>query len=122
MNIKLLLRIYAGLMALMILGGVFAPEAMMEGFGMTYTKEVAPIFHFAMMGQALFALLTFLLTTWMPEDLDKIATTYTALALVPVLLNIYHVISGLLPLVGAFYVENGIWIVFASLFFMYRKK
>ena len=122
MNIKLLLRIYAGLMALMILGGVFAPEAMMEGFGMTYTNEVAPIFHFAMMGQALFALLTFLLTTWMPEDLDKIAMTYTALALVPVLLNIYHVISGVLPLVGAFYVENGIWIVFASLFFMYRKK
>jgi len=122
MNIKLLLRIYAGLMALMILGGVFAPEAMMEGFGMTYTKEVAPILHFAMMGQALFALLTFLLTTWMPEDLDKIAMTYTALALVPVLLNIYHVISGVLPLVGAFYVENGIWIVFAALFFMYRKK
>ena len=108
-------------MALMIVGGVFAPEAMREGFGMTYTKEVAPIFHFAMMGQALFALLTFLLTTWMPEDLDKIAMTYTALALVPVLLNIYHVISGVLLLVGAFYVDNGIWFVFASLCFVYSK-
>ena len=52
MNIKLLLRIYAGLMAIMLLGGVFAPEAMMEGFGMSYTKEVVPILHFALMGQA----------------------------------------------------------------------
>ena len=28
MNLKLLMRIYAGLMGLMLLGGVFAPEAM----------------------------------------------------------------------------------------------
>ena len=122
MNIKLLLRIYAGLMAIMLLGGVFAPEAMMEGFGMSYTKEVVPILHFALMGQALFAFVTFCLTNWLEADLQKVATTYTGIALVPVLINTYHAISGLVPLVGAFYVENTIWVTFAVLFFVYGKK
>ena len=93
MNIKLLLRIYAGLMAIMLLGGVFAPEAMMEGFGMSYTKEVVPILHFALMGQALFAFVTFCLTNWLEADLQKVATTYTGIALVPVLVNTYLLIN-----------------------------
>ena len=122
MNLKLLMRIYAGLMGVMLLGGVFAPEAMMEGFGMDYTKEVKPILHFALMGQGLFALLTFLISGWMADDLQKVAVIYAGLSLVPVLMNTYHVVSGIVPLQGAFYVENVIWVTFAVLFFVYSKK
>ena len=122
MNLQLLMRIYAGLMGFMILGGAFAPEAMMEGFGMDYTEQVVPILHFALLGQALFALVTLFLTTWLSDDLNKVATTYAALSLAPVAINSYHVISGLVPLVGAFYVENAIWVAFAVMFFVYSKK
>tara|TARA_B100001142_G_scaffold5211_1_gene5356 strand:+ start:371 stop:739 length:369 start_codon:yes stop_codon:yes gene_type:complete len=122
MNLKLLMRIYAGLMGLMLLGGVFAPEAMMEGFGMDYTKEVKPVLHFALMGQGLFALITFFISSWMVDDLQKVGPTYAALSLAPVLMNSYHVVSGVVPLSGAFYVENGIWVAFAALFFVFSKK
>ena len=95
---------------------------MMEGFGMDYTKEVKPILHFALMGQGLFALLTFLISGWMADDLQKVAVIYAGLSLVPVLMNTYHVVSGIVSLQGAFYVENVIWVTFAVLFFVYSKK
>jgi len=122
MNLQLLMRIYAGLMGVMLLGGLFAPEAMMEGFGMNYTKEVKPILHFALMSQGLFALLTYFISSWMADDLQKVAPAFAALSLAPVLMNTYHVVSGVVPLVGAFYVENGIWVAFAAMFFVYSKK
>ena len=122
MNLQLLMRIYAGLMVLMILGGVFVPEEMMKSFDMKYTDAVKPILHFALMGQGLFALLTFFISSWIADDLGKVATTYAALSLAPVALNTYHVISDVTDLVPAFYVENGIWVAFAVMFFVYSKK
>ena len=122
MNLQLLMRIYAGLMGVMLLGGLFAPEAMMEGFGMNYTKEVKPILHFALMGQGLFALLTYFISSWMADDLQKVAPTFAALSIAPVLINTYHVVSGVVPLKGAFYAENAIWVAFAVAFFVLKKK
>ncbi len=121
MNIKLLLRIYAGLMAVFTLGALFSAESMMESFGMSYTTEAGIILQFAMLGQVIFIVLTLQIINWLGDDLHKVGTTYAGLSVLPVLVNSYQVFTGLVPMTNAFYVEQVIWIAFAALFFVYSK-
>ena len=121
MNIKLLLRIYAGLMAVFTLGALFSAESMMESFGMSYTTEAGIILQFAMLGQVIFIVLTLQIINWLGDDLHKVGTTYAVLSVLPVLVNSYQVFTELVPMTSAFYVEQAIWIAFAALFFIYSK-
>ena len=122
MNIKLLLRIYAGLMAVFTLGALFSAESMMESFGMSYTTEAGIILQFAMLGQVIFIVLTLQIINWLGDDLHKVGTTYAVLSVLPVLVNSYQVFTELVPMTSAFYVEQAIWIAFAALFFVYSKE
>ena len=122
MNIKLLLRIYAGLMAFFTLGALFSAESMMESFGMDYTSESGIMLQFAILGQILFLVLTFQLPDWLGENLAKAGCTYAVLCLLPVGLNSYHALNDILPVGPAFFVENTIWVAFAVLFYLYSKK
>jgi hypothetical protein len=121
-NIKLLLRIYAGLMAVFTLGALFSAESMMESFGMSYTTEAGIILQFAMLGQVIFIVLTLQIINWLGDDLHKVGTTYAVLSVLPVLVNSYQVFTELVPMTSAFYVEQAIWIAFAALFFVYSKE
>jgi len=121
-NIKLLLRIYAGLMAVFTLGGLFSAESMMESFGMVYTTEAGIILQFALLGQVIFIVLTLQIINWLGDDLHKVGTTYAGLSVLPVLVNSYQVFTELIPMTSAFYVEQAIWIAFAALFFVYSKE
>ena len=76
MNIKLLLRIYAGLMTVFTLGALFSAESMMESFGMSYTTEAGIILQFAMLGQVIFIVLTLQIINWLGDDVHKVGTTY----------------------------------------------
>ena len=122
MNIKLLLRIYAGLMTVFTLGALFSAESMMESFGMSYTTEAGIILQFAMLGQVIFIVLTLQIINWLGDDLHKVGTTYAVLSVLPVLVNSYQVFTELVPMTSAFYVEQAIWIAFAALFFVYSKE
>ena len=122
MNIKLLLRIYAGLMAVFTLGALFSAESMMESFGMSYTTEAGIILQFAMVGQVIFIVLTLQIINWLGDDLHKVGCTYAVLSVLPVLVNSYQVFTELVPMTSAFYVEQAIWIAFAALFFVYSKE
>ncbi len=122
MNIKLLLRIYAGLMAVFTLGALFSAESMMESFGMSYTTEAGIILQFAMLGQVIFIVLTLQIINWLGDDLHKVGCTYAVLSVLPVLVNSYQVFTELVPMTSAFYVEQAIWIAFAALFFVYSKE
>tara|TARA_B100000953_G_scaffold89637_1_gene73091 strand:- start:27 stop:428 length:402 start_codon:yes stop_codon:yes gene_type:complete len=121
-NIKLLLRIYAGLMAVFTLGALFSAESMMESFGMSYTTEAGIILQFAMLGQVIFIVLTLQIINWLGDDLHKVGCTYAVLSVLPVLVNSYQVFTELVPMTSAFYVEQAIWIAFAALFFVYSKE
>jgi len=44
------------------------------------------------------------------------------ISLLPVAMNIYHVVTGALPASGVQIGESVIWIVFAGLFYTYSKK
>ena len=112
----------AGLMFVFVLGGLFSPESMMEGFGMTFTAEVGTILHFALLGQVIFIILTLQLTNWLEDRLHIVGTTYTGLSILPIPVNSYQVFSGLVPISTTFYVEQAIWAVFAALFFVYSKQ
>ena len=122
MNIKLLLRIYAGLMAVFTLGALFSAESMMESFGMSYTTEAGIILQFALLGQVIFIVLTLQIINWLGDDLHKVGCTYAVLSVLPVLVNSYQVFTELVPMTSAFYVEQAIWIAFAALFFVYSKE
>jgi len=122
MNLKLVFRIFAGFLVLFTLGGLVAPEAMMDSFGMEYNDAVGIMFTFTAMVQAMFAFTVWKLPDWAGDNLANVGSTFVFLALVPVALNIYHVAMGTLPAVGAFYAEQLIWFIFTGLFYTYSKK
>ena len=121
MNMKLLLRILSGLMIIFTLGGIFSPEEMMKSFGMSYTPEAAVILPFALMGQIFFIILTLQITCWV-EDLSKVGITYSCITAMPVGLNVYQALCGVVPMTTAFYVEQLIWASFVVLFAIFSKK
>ena len=122
MNLKLVFRIYFGFGALMGAMMLFAPEAMMESYGMSYTNEIKLFMQFTLMAYTSLLILTWMPPAWLGDDLSKAVPAYMVIALLPVALNIFHVVTGALPVSTSQIVETLIWVVFAGLFYFYCKK
>ena len=122
MNLKLLFRIYAGLQIVFVLGSIFSPEAMMDSFGMKYSAELTTMMQFAMLGQVIIIAITLQLPNWLGDNLSKAALAYVGFSVLPILLNVYHIATEVLPMTTAFYIENTMWAAFAVLFYIYSKK
>ena len=122
MNLKLIFRIYAGVQIASVLGGIFSPEAMMKAVGMTFSPELSTIMRFSILGQIIIIAITLQLPNWLGDNLAKAGFTYVGISILPILLNTYHVVTEVLPVSPAFFIENALWVVFAALFFMYSKK
>ena len=122
MNLKLVFRIYFGFGALMGAMMLFAPEAMMESYGMSYTNEIKLFIQFLLMASLSFLIVTWMLPPWLGPDLSIAVPAYIVIALMPVALNIFHVVTGAMPGSMSQIVESLIWVVFAGLFYFYSKK
>ena len=122
MNLKLVFRIYFGFGALMTTMMLVAPAAMMESYGMTLTNEIKLFTQFMGVAYVSLLIVTWMLPTWLGDDLSKAGIAYVIIALIPVIMNIYHVATGALPSSTAQLVESGVWVVFAGLFYFYSKK
>ena len=122
MNLKLVFRIYFGFGALMTTMMLVAPAAMMESYGMTLTNEIKLFTQFMVVAYVSLLIVTWMLPTWLGDDLSKAGIAYVIIALIPVIMNIYHVATGALPSSTAQLVESGVWVVFAGLFYFYSKK
>ena len=122
MNLKLVFRIFAGFSALFAIVTLLSPDAMLESYGMTYNNEVGIIIQFMVMVQIMFTVVVWQLPTWLGDNLAKAGSTFVVVSLLPVAMNILHVVTDTLPATGMWFVENGIWVVFAGLFYFYSKK
>ena len=122
MNLKLVFRIYFGFGALMTAMMLVSPAAMMESYGMTLTDEIKLFVQFMVVAYTSMLILTWMLPAWLGDDLSKAGLAYVIIALLPVIMNIYHVATDALPASTAQFVESGVWIVFAILFYVYSKQ
>ena len=122
MNLKLVFRIYFGFGALMTTMMLVSPAAMLESYGMTLTDEIKLFVQFMVVAYTSMLILTWMLPAWLGDDLSKAGLAYVIIALLPVIMNIYHVAAGVLPASTAQFVESGVWIVFAILFYVYSKQ
>ena len=122
MNLKLVFRIYFGFGALMTTMMLVAPAAMMESYGMTLTNEIKLFTQFMVVAYVSLLIVTWMLPAWLGDDLSKAGIAYVIIALIPVIMNIYHVATGALPSSTAQLVESAVWVVFAGLFYFYSKK
>ena len=122
MNLKLVFRIYFGFGALMTTMMLVAPAPMMESYGMTLTNEIKLFTQFMVVAYVSLLIVTWMLPAWLGDDLSKAGIAYVIIALIPVIMNIYHVATGALPSSTAQLVESGVWVVFAGLFYFYSKK
>ena len=122
MNLKLVFRIYFGFGAFFSGRMLLAPEAMMESYGMTYTNEIKLFIQFLLIAYISLLIVTWMLPAWLGDDLSIAVPAYIVIALMPVALNIFHVVTGALPGSMSQIVESLIWVVFAGLFYFYSKK
>ena len=122
MNLKLVFRIYFGFGALMTVMMLVAPAAMMESYGMTLTNEIKLFTQFMVVAYVSLLIVTWMLPAWLGDDLSKAGIAYVIISLIPVIMNSYHVATGVLPSSTAQLVESGVWVVFAGLFYFYSKK
>ena len=122
MNLKLVFRIYFGFGALMTMMMLLAPAPMLESYGMTLTDEIKLFTQFMVVAYVSLLIVTWMLPGWLGDDLSKAGIAYAIIALIPVIMNIYHVATGALPSSTAQLVESGVWVVFAGLFYFYSKK
>jgi hypothetical protein len=122
MNLKLVFRIYFGFGALMTMMMLVAPAPMLESYGMTLTNEIKLFTQFMVVAYVSLLIVTWMLPGWLGDDLSKAGIAYVIIALIPVIMNIYHVATGALPSSTAQLVESGVWVVFAGLFYFYSKK
>ena len=122
MNLKLVFRIYFGFGALMTMMMLVAPAPMLESYGMTLTNEIKLFTQFIVVAYVSLLIVTWMLPGWLGDDLSKAGIAYVIIALIPVIMNIYHVATGALPSSTAQLVESGVWVVFAGLFYFYSKK
>ena len=122
MNLKLVFRIYFGFGALMTMMMLVAPAPMLESYGMTLTNEIKLFTQFMVVAYVSLLIVTWMLPTWLGDDLSKAGIAYVIIALIPVIMNTYHVATGVLPASTAQLVESGVWVVFAGLFYFYSKK
>jgi len=122
MNLNLVFRIYFGFGALMTMMMLVAPAPMLESYGMTLTNEIKLFTQFMVVAYVSLLIVTWMLPAWLGDDLSKAGIAYVIIALIPVIMNIYHVTTGALPSSTAQLVESGVWVVFAGLFYFYSKK
>ena len=122
MNLKLVFRIYFGFGAFMTTMMLVAPAAMLESYGMTLTDEIKLFTQFMVVAYVSLLIVTWMLPGWLGDDLSKAGIAYAIIALIPVIMNTYHVVTGVLPSLTAPLVESGVWIVYAGLFYFYSKK
>jgi hypothetical protein len=122
MKLKLVFRVFAGLQFLLVIGAIFIPAAVMEGFGIEYNAGTAIVLQFSILSQLMIILIAVALPSWLGNDLSKAALTFSCISLMPVLLNFYHILSGILPITGAVFVENSMWFIFALSFYLFKNK
>lgn len=122
MNLKLVFRIFAGFGALFGLMGFAMPQAMAEGYGMAFNDDIKLVFQFTVMIQMMMVIIVWQLPDWLGDNLAKAGSTMVLVSLLPVAVNIFHVVTGALPASGAQIGESVMWIVFAGLFYTYSKK
>jgi hypothetical protein len=95
---------------------------MMESYGLELSSDSSLLIQFMVMVQLMFAIVVWQLPSWLGENLAKAGSTLMVVSLMPVAMNIFHVLTGVLPASGAQIVESGVWVVFAALFYFYSKK
>ena len=95
---------------------------MTESYGMTLSDGAKLIIQFSIIIQLMIVIIVWQLPNWLGDNLAKAGLTMVVVSLLPVAMNIYHVVIGALPASGAQIAESGIWIVFAGLFYFYSKK
>ena len=122
MRLIITFRAFALIQILSVLVTLAAPEAKMESFGLSYSNDTLLFMQFSAISQLMLALVTFTLPSWLGTHLWKAAPTYVWLSLLPLSVNVYHIISGIMTITGVFYVENTFWLVFAFAFYSFGKR
>ena len=102
---------------------LLAPDAMMASYGMTLSGDDSRLLvQFLFLIQLTFSIVVWQLPGWLGDDLAKAGPTFMVLPLLFVAMNIFHVITDVLPASGAQIMESAVWVVFAGLFYFYSKK
>ena len=123
MNLKLVFKIFAGFGAFFALSMLLAPDTMMASYGMTLSGDDSRLLvQFLFLIQLTFSIVVWQLPAWLGIDLAKAGPTFMVLPLIFVAMNIFHVITGVLPASGAQIMESGVWVIFSGLFYSYSKK
>ena len=122
MRLIITFRAFAVIQVLSVLATLVVPEAKMESFGLSYTSDTLLFMQFSAVSQLMLALVTFALPNWLGTNLWKAAPTYVWLSLLPLSVNVYHVIYGIMTITNAFYVENIFWLAFATAFYSFGKR
>ena len=104
------------------MGGILAPESMMEPYGFTMDEGMITMFNFLLGMQLIIILVTWQLPDWLGDNLPKAGLTYAVISLIPAVQGIYLMSTGRLPASTQGYVETVIWFVFAALFYVYSKQ
>ena len=108
MNLKLVFRIFAGFGAFFALMSLLATDAMMESYGLELSSDSSLLIQFMVMVQLMFAIVVWQLPSWLGENLAKAGSTLMVVSLMPVAMNIFHVVTGVLPASVAQIVESGV--------------
>ena len=122
MSLKLLFRIYAGFGALFVVGGILAPESMMEPYGLTMDEGMITMFNFLLGMQLIIILVTWQLPDWLGDNLSKAGLTFVVISLIPAVQGLYLMSTGRLPASTQGYIETVVWAVFAALFYFYSQQ
>ena len=122
MRLVIVFRAFAVAQFFVVVATLAAPELVMESFELTYSADILLVIQLSALCQIMFAIVTFALPSWLGHNLWKAASTYVWISLLPVLLNIYHVASNHRAFTNVSYFENGLWLLFALLFYVFGKK
>ena len=74
----------------------------MESFGLSYSNDTLLFMQFSAISQLMLALVTFTLPSWLGTNLWKAAPTYVWLTLLPLSVNVYQVIYGIMAITSCF--------------------
>ena len=122
MRLVITFKAFALIQILSVLATLIVPEAKLESFGLSYSNDTLLFMQFSAISQLMLALVTFTLPNWLGTNLWKAAPTYVWLSLLPLSVNVYHIISGITTITVVFYVENTFWLVFAFAFYSFGKR
>ena len=108
MNLKRVLKIFAGMITIFALGALIAPETMTESYGMTLSDDAKLIIQFSIIIQLMIVIIVWLLPKWLGDNLPQAGPTMVVLSLLPVVMIIHHAVIRALPASGAQIAESGI--------------